>query len=87
MEKLKIATVFSGIGAFEQSLEKLKIDYEIVFACDNGEREIEGTKEEIIENAKNEGVELVDFVRYALGEGIEKKQEDFASEVAAQINK
>ena len=32
-------------------------------------------------------VELVDFVRYALGEGIEKKQEDFASEVAAQINK
>ena len=32
-------------------------------------------------------VELVDFVRFALGEGIEKKQEDFASEVAAQINK
>ena len=32
-------------------------------------------------------VELVDFARYALGEGIEKKQEDFASEVAAQINK
>ena len=62
MGKLKVATVFSGIGAFEQSLEKLKIDYEIVFACDNGEREIEGTKEEIIKNAKNEGVELVDFV-------------------------
>ena len=32
-------------------------------------------------------VELVDFARFALGEGIEKKQEDFASEVAAQINK
>ncbi len=32
-------------------------------------------------------VVLTEFVRFALGEGIEKKQEDFASEVAAQINK
>jgi elongation factor Ts len=27
----------------------------------------------------------VGFLRYALGEGIEKKQEDFAAEVAAQL--
>ena len=39
-KSLKIATVFSGIGAFEQALEKLNIPYEIVFACDNGERKI-----------------------------------------------
>lgn len=32
-------------------------------------------------------VELTEFVRYALGEGIEKKNEDFAAEVAAQMNK
>lgn len=31
-KKLQIATVFSGIGAFEQSLNKLKIPYDIVFA-------------------------------------------------------
>ena len=31
------------------------------------------------------GVEVRRFVRYQLGEGIEKKQEDFAAEVAAQI--
>lgn len=31
------------------------------------------------------GVKVVRFVRYQLGEGIEKKQEDFAAEVAAQI--
>jgi elongation factor Ts len=30
-------------------------------------------------------VEIVDFVRYSLGEGIEKKQEDFAAEVAKTI--
>lgn len=30
-------------------------------------------------------IELVEYVRYELGEGLEKKQEDFAAEVAAQI--
>ncbi len=32
-------------------------------------------------------VELTDYVRFALGEGIEKKQEDFAAEVNAQLKK
>jgi elongation factor Ts len=31
-------------------------------------------------------VKVTGFVRYALGEGIEKKEEDFASEVAATLN-
>ena len=31
-------------------------------------------------------VKFVDAVRFATGEGIEKKQEDFAAEVAAQMN-
>ena len=31
-------------------------------------------------------VEFVDAVRFEKGEGIEKKQEDFAAEVAAQMN-
>lgn len=32
--------------------------------------------------AKAEGLEILSFVRYALGEGIEKKEENFAEEVA-----
>jgi len=32
--------------------------------------------------AKNSGVEIVGFIRMAVGEGIEKKEEDFAAEVA-----
>jgi elongation factor Ts len=32
-------------------------------------------------------ISVVRFVRYILGEGIEKKEEDFASEVAAQLGK
>lgn len=38
--KLKIGTLFSGIGAFEHALAQLKIPHEILFACDNGEREL-----------------------------------------------
>ena len=37
---LKLATVFSGIGAIEHALERLGIDYKIEFACDNGEVDI-----------------------------------------------
>ena len=33
------------------------------------------------------GVKLAGFLRYALGEGVEKKQEDFAAEVAAQLKR
>lgn len=40
MPKLKLATVFSGIGAIEFALKRLGIKYNVVFACDNGEREI-----------------------------------------------
>lgn len=47
--KLKIATVFSGIGAAEQALKQLKIPHEIVFACDNGERYLDYSVEKINE--------------------------------------
>ena len=46
-------------------------------------------KDVIAEASKELGapVELKGYVRFALGEGIEKKQEDFAAEVNAQPNK
>ena len=34
----------------------------------------------------NAGAEIVSFVRYEVGEGIEKEEVDFAAEVAAQVN-
>lgn len=33
-KNIKVATVFSGIGAFEHALDRMKIPHEIVFACD-----------------------------------------------------
>lgn len=40
MKKLNVASVFSGIGAFEQALKQLDINHKVIFACDNGEREL-----------------------------------------------
>ena len=37
---IRLATVFSGIGAIEHALDRMKIDHEVVFACDNGEIDI-----------------------------------------------
>lgn len=37
---LRLATVFSGIGAVEHALKRMGIDYEIVFASDNGDVDI-----------------------------------------------
>lgn len=62
---IRLATLFSGIGAIEQSLIRLHQDYELVFACDNGEIEIdidvEKAKKEIAQlHSKEEKKKYVD---------------------------
>ena len=37
---IKLATVFSGIGAVEHALNRMDINNEIVFACDNGDIDV-----------------------------------------------
>ncbi len=37
---LKVGTLFSGIGAFEQALKQFGMPHKIEFACDNGELEL-----------------------------------------------
>ncbi len=41
MNKIRLATVFSGIGAIEFALKRLHWGVDYVFACDNGERDYE----------------------------------------------
>lgn len=43
---IRLATLFSGIGAVEQALLRMHEEYEIVFACDNGEIEVDIDVEE-----------------------------------------
>ena len=60
---LKLATVFSGIGAIEQALKKQRIPHEIIFACDNGERTLKIDYDTIKEKVKDmDHVETKDYI-------------------------
>lgn len=50
--KIKLATAFSGIGAIEQAFKRLGIEHNIVFACDNGDVEIDVNVDEQLEIIK-----------------------------------
>ena len=73
--------VEGGLRKFHQEVVLL----EQLFVMDNKTR----VSKVVDEAAKQVGapVRLVGFLRFALGEGIEKKAEDFAAEVAAQLKK
>ncbi len=52
VKKIRLATAFSGIGAIEQAFKRLSIDNEIVFACDNGDIEIDVDTESELKKIK-----------------------------------
>lgn len=50
---IRIATVFSGIGSVEWALKRLGVEHQIVFACDNGEIDINvDSEEELLKKIK-----------------------------------
>lgn len=52
---IRLATVFSGIGAVEHALNRMDTDTEIVFACDNGDIDIFSKKIDVdIDQINNE---------------------------------
>ena len=50
---IRVGTVFSGIGAVEHALEQLGIPHKIEFACDNGERRLKTSYEDILVVTQN----------------------------------
>ncbi|WP_406537013.1 DNA cytosine methyltransferase [Methanobrevibacter sp.] len=44
---IRLATVFSGIGAIEHALHRMDIDTKIVFACDNGDIDVLSKKVDV----------------------------------------
>lgn len=50
---IDIATVFSGIGAPEEALQQMGVNFYIVFACDNGERELKVSYDQIEDATKD----------------------------------
>ena len=49
---IKLATAFSGIGAIEQAFKRLNLNHEIVFACDNGDIDIDINTDEELKKIK-----------------------------------
>lgn len=55
MAEIRLATVFSGIGAIEHALERMNLNSKIVFACDNGDVDVLSKKiDEKIEAVEEE---------------------------------
>lgn len=52
MSKIRLATIFSGIGAIEWAFKRLSLKHEIVFACDNGDIEIDINSDKELEKIK-----------------------------------
>lgn len=59
---IKLATVFSGIGSVEWALKRLGLEHDIVFACDNGERYLPQSFEELEKDI--EGMNHKEIKRY-----------------------
>ena len=60
---IRIATVFSGIGAPEEALKQMGIEHEIVFACDNGERYTDFTADDVNRLVSEKHVTVQDAVK------------------------
>lgn len=65
---IKLATVFSGIGAIEHALQRMNIDNKIVFACDNGDVEILtkdiGTDLDVIDQELSELYLMIENIQF-----------------------
>lgn len=66
---IKLATVFSGIGAVEHALNRMDIDTEIIFACDNGDIDIFSKKIDVdmdqIENELSVLKSIIDNMEFS----------------------
>lgn len=59
LDMIKLATVFSGIGAIEHALDRMQLEHEIVFACDNGDVELEMPKVRIDVDSMERELEIL----------------------------
>lgn len=76
---IRLATVFSGIGSVEHALDRMGVDYEIVFACDNGNIDIgcvDGLTEDEV-NALYKDAHKTNFVRKSYMANYECEEENY----------
>lgn len=71
---IKLATVFSGIGAIEHALDRMGLKHKIVFACDNGDVDI--LNKEIDVDIDEVGTELHYLKKTIHAIGLDSEVED-----------
>lgn len=86
-ESQKPEKVINGMieGRVNKELKEICLVDQVYVKATDGKQTVEKYLEEISKEAGAK-VSVKRFVRFETGEGIEKKQEDFAAEVAAQMN-
>ncbi len=86
-ESQKPAKVIDGIvkGRVNKELKEIVLLDQVYVKAEDGKQTVEKYVEQVAK-ANGANVTIKGFVRYETGEGIEKKNEDFAAEVAAQMN-
>lgn len=73
------------MGRINKELKEICLMDQVYVKAEDGKQPVSKYVEEVAK-ANNAKITIKGFVRYETGEGIEKKQEDFAAEVAAQMN-
>ena len=71
-------------GGLNKELKEVCLNNQVYIMAEDGKQTIEQYVQTIAKQ-NNANIKVLQFVRYETGEGIEKKQEDFAAEVAKQM--
>ena len=86
-ESQKPEKVIQGMisGRINKELKEICLLDQVYVKAEDGKQSVEKYVAEVAK-ANGANVTIKGFVRYETGEGIEKKEEDFAAEVAKQMN-
>jgi elongation factor Ts len=71
-------------GRINKELKEICLVDQVYVKAEDGKQSV-GQYVAEVAKANNAKIAIKSFVRFETGEGIEKKQEDFAAEVAAQL--
>ena len=71
-------------GRINKELKEICLMDQVYVKAEDGKQSV-GKYIEEVAKANGANITVKGFVRFETGEGIEKKQEDFAAEVAAQM--
>ena len=81
-ENISANKIFSGLveGRVSKQLKEICLLDQVYVKAEDGKQSVAKYLESV-----NKDVKITKFVRFEVGEGIEKKEEDFAAEVAKQM--